>query len=164
MEYPVKKLLIIREDKEPEFFGEAKDGLAHINFLVDYIEQNYHENDSIQRFKASGDPNQIASALNLFKNTIICMNEVDEKNKKYLPVSIVFVPENMSDILQDKLKEVSPFLDGFREIIACTTKVERNAKGHLELVDEQIDLDNSLPIEDKIDAIIKGSTGKSKRR
>ncbi len=164
MEYPVKKLLIVREDKEPELFGEPRPGVAHINYLIDYIEKSYPEDDAIHRFKVSGDPNQIASALNLLKNAIICMNIIDEKTMKYSNSTIVFVPENMSPELQDKFKEITPFLNNFKEIIASTTFLERNREGRLELVDEQIDLDNRLPIEDKMETIIKASCkrGKSK--
>ena len=164
MEYPIKKLLIVREDKEPEFFGEPRPGVAHIDYLIDYIEESYPEDDAIHRFKRSGDPNQVASALNLLKNAIICMNIIDEKTMNYSNGTIVFVPENMSPELQDKFRSITPFLSNFRDIIASTTTLERNREGRLELVDEQIDLDNRSPIEDKIDTIIKTSLGKRKTR
>ena len=158
MEYPVKKLLIIKEGIEPEFFGDPVPGSYHVGYLIDYIEKNYPEDDAIHRWKASSEPNQIACALSHLKNSIICMNEVNEEKGVYVPLLVtILVPENMSEELEDKFRSMKPFFNKFKNVVGCTTKLESDNYGRRYLIDEQIDIDNRLSMDDKIEEIISKS-------
>lgn len=162
MNYPVKKLLIIKEDQEPEFYGDPETYSSHIDYLKDYIMENYDSKDYIQKWKRAGSPNQLAGALSLFKNIIISMNIFD-KYGRCSDTCIISIPSEISEELQESFRKMTPFFSQFDNIIACKQVVVTDKDGFTYLEDESIDLDYCKTTEDKIETIIK-NTSKVKRK
>ena len=154
MEYPIKKLLFISEDKEPEFYGEPVEGSAHIEYLRDYIIDNYSPNDKIHGVRRAGEPRDMAVILSNFKNVIISMNDVDVKRHEYLPTCILSVPEDMSETLQEKFREMIPFFEQFKFISAYRQKRVEYPDGLSYLTYDLIETNPELSVEDQINGII----------
>lgn len=161
MEEQKYKIIFISEDKI-EYYGVPGANTMHSIYLTEYIQKYFKEHPILGQLTERHGADSLAYALTYFEHMAIVLNETrigPDGKPKYGTFACLELPPVVSDKLKSQILSLSDSLSCFSQLVVEQALVEDNF-----ITGALVDIDDNLPMEEKLNQAIDSVNNRNHTR